>query len=208
MPLQVRIQSIKQDIDILINENLSSRAQSAAFAAFAGQQIESAKQTNKRVLGRVPPFKTTVDGREGAPLESVKPDGIIITEFQLIGETLKWIGEQLEKFSPVKTGRYKKSHAVFADGQQIELGAVIPDAAEFVFINLVPYARKIERGSSTQAPDGVYQAVSILARRRFGNTAKIEFSYRTAIGGAIIGGHEGNRSENRNPAIIVTARGS
>jgi len=75
-----------------------------------------------------------------------------------------------------------------------------------VFLNIQPYARKIERGQSSQAPDGVYQAVATLAQRRFGNVAKITFSYRTAIGGAIIGGRKGDRSDLRNPAIIVSLR--
>ena len=86
-----------------------------------------------------------------------------------------------------------------------------------MFLNTQPYARKIEgyRGlggvvhrapSSPQAPDGVYQAVATLAQRKFGNVAKITFSYRTAIGGEIIGGKAGDRSKLRNPAIVVRLR--
>ena len=49
------------------------------------------RQQNKQALGVVPPYKTYVDGREGAPLASVKPDGIIRVEFQLVNEALAWI---------------------------------------------------------------------------------------------------------------------
>jgi hypothetical protein len=70
-------------------------------------------------------------------------------------------------------------------------------AEEYTFINTVPYARKIERGSSRQAPDGVYQAVANLARRKFTKLAKITFSYRTVLGGT------GGAKSERNPAIIV-----
>jgi hypothetical protein len=35
---------------------------------------------------------------------------------------------------------------------------------------------------------------------------KIEFSYRTAVGGDIIGGKAGDRSSLRNPAITVRMR--
>ena len=177
------------------------------LAAFAADAIEDAKQQNKRVLGVVPPYEVYVDGREGAPLTSVQPNGTIRAEFQLVNEVLAWINTQLQMHSPVLTGRYAKSHELFADGIDTENPNMAPPAEEYVFLNIQPYARKIERGLSPQAPDGVYQAVATLAQRRFGNVAKITFSYRTAFGGAIIGGKAGDRSELRNPAIIVSLRG-
>lgn len=206
MAVTTRIQPISKDIDILLNEELSPKAQSQVFAALARDQIEDAKATNRSILGRVPRFTTFVDGNAGAPLESVRPDGVIVTEFELVDDVLLWIGEQLQTHSPVKSGRYRRSHTLFADGREIDVGGVIPAADEYVFINVVPYARKIERGSSSQAPDGVYQAVATLGQRRFGNVARITFSYRTAVGRSIIGGRAGNRSSERNPAVIVTLR--
>ena len=177
------------------------------LAAFAAETIEEAKQQNKQVLGVVPPYEVFVDGREGAPLTSVKPDGVIRAEFQLVNEALAWIYTQLQMHSPVLTGRYAKSHELFADGVDTENPNAAPPAEEYVFVNTQPYARKIEaRADPPQAPDGVYQAVATLAQRRFGNVAKITFSYRTAIGGEIIGGRAGDRSKLRNPAIIVRLR--
>ena len=96
--------------------------------------------------------------------------------------------------SPVLTGRFAKSHELFADGVDTENPNIAPPAEEYVFLNTQPYARKIERGRSPQAPDGVYQAVATLAQRRFGNIARITFSYREVRGG------------ERNPAIIVRLR--
>lgn len=204
MSLRTRVEPIDRDIALMLSEELSPQAQSRAFAQFAGEQIEEAKQTNRQVLGRIPRTTIAVDGRQGAALENVRPDGVISAEFELFDDVLAWIGDQLEKHSPRKSGKYAKSHTIFADGVEIILGGKVPDATEYVFINTQPYARKIERGQSSQAPDGVYQVVAALARRRFGNIAKIGFVYRTAIGGNIIGGRAGNRSEQRNPAIVVT----
>jgi hypothetical protein len=217
MALRVRITPIRRDLDVMFNQGIGPKAQSALLAAFAEEKIEEAKAQNKQVLGAVPPYDVYVDGREGAPLESVKPDGTIRAEFQLVNEALAWISTQLQLHSPVLTGRYAKSHELFADGVDTENPNAAPPAEEYVFINIQPYARKIEgyrglggvvhRGpSSPQAPDGVYQAVATLAQRRFGNVAKITFSYRTAIGGAIIGGKAGDRASERNPAIIVRLR--
>lgn len=204
MSLKTRVEPIDRDIELMLSEDLSPKAQSRKFAEFASGQINEVREVNRTILGRLPRYTVSVDGRMGAALETVKPDGYVIAEFELFDDVLAWIGEQLEKHSPFLTGRYRKSHSVFADGIEVDLGAVIPNAAEYVFINSMPYARKIERGQSSQAPDGVYQVVATLARRRFGNIAKIGFSYRTAISGNIIGGRAGDRSQQRNPAIIVT----
>ena len=158
----------------------------------------------------MPRYTVAVDGRIGAPLESVKPNGEIVVEFELVNDVLAWIADQLVTHSPVGSGKdrhpglYQKSHTLFADGQETDVGAVIPPADEYVFINTLPYARKIEHGLSRQAPDGVYQAVAILAQRRFGNIAQISFSYRAPFQGSFLSARSGgNKTENRQPAIIV-----
>lgn len=89
----------------------------------------------------------------------------------------------------------------------------LADGEWYIFTNTQPYARKIEPktftthrrdrsgpvgtrrrwksttrigdGQSQQAPDGVYQAISAVAARRFGNLARVtyglEFSYETGV---------------------------
>lgn len=204
MAVRTRIEAIDRDIDVILRDDLSPRARSMALAEFAGETIAEASRTNRQILGREPRKTIYVDGREGAPLQSVRPDGEIIAEFEVFNDTLAWIGDQLELHSPKKSGRYSRAHDLFADGVLVAVGQEIPSADEYVFINTLPYARKIELGQSSQAPDGVYQAVATLARRRFGNVARISFSYRTALRGGIVSGRAGNRSEGRYPAIVVT----
>ena len=211
MALSVRITPIRRDLDVMFKQGIGDKAQSAILATFALEKIEEAKAQNKQALGVVPPYKTYVDGREGAPLESVKPNGTIRVEFQLINEALAWIFEQLQRHSPVLTGRYANSHELFADGAQVDNPNAVPPAEEYVFLNTQPYARKIEgdlsrEPSSKQAPEGVYEAVATLAQQKFGKIGKIRFSYRTPIGGQIAGGRVGDRSARRTPAIIVTLR--
>lgn len=225
--VQVKVEPIDRDIQLLLNDALSPAAQSAMFADYAEEQIKDAKDTDTQILGREPRVTVSVDGNKGAALESVKPGGEIIAEFELFSEVLEWIQDQLILHSPVGSGRdphpglYRQSHTLFADGVEIAPGADIPDAEEYVFINDVPYARKIELGRSSQAPDGVYQAVAHLAAQRFGNMAKISFTFRTFIGGKIAAwaatttmsskGHASakDRAEwlSRQPAIIVKMRG-
>jgi hypothetical protein len=199
MALSVRVEPIDRDVQLILSEDLSSKARSAILAEVAADMIEEAKEINRQVLGAVPPYTVTVDGSQSASLASVKPDGFIRADFQIVTEAIAWIYEQLQMHSPVLSGRYAKSHEIFADGVEIDNPNDPPPASEFVIMNTQPYARKIERGQSSQAPDGVYQAVATLAQRRFGNVAKISFSYRTFGGGG---------SRDRNPAIIITMRGA
>jgi hypothetical protein len=192
--LTTRVQPLVQDVNLMMREDLGAKGRSALLAGFALEAINDAAQQNKQALGVVPPYDIYVDGQEGAQLTSVKPDGVIRAEFHLVFDVLAWIATQLQTHSPVLTGRYAKSHELFADGAEVGDPDHAPPADEYVFTNIQPYARKIERGKSSQAPDGVYQAVATLAQSRFGNIAKITFSYRTVIGG------------ERNPAIIVRLR--
>lgn len=204
MRLRTRVEPIDRDVELIFAQELSPQARSQKLAAFAREAINEAKETNRNVLGRVPPYKQYVDGSEGRSLDAVRPDGVIAVEFQLISETLIWIGNQLRAHSPVLTGRYQKSHTLYADGVEVSPVAVVPPADEYVFLSDLPYARKIERGLSKQAPDGVYQVVATLAARRFGNVAKIKFSYRSPFSSALRTGRAGNKSEGRVPAIVVT----
>lgn len=192
--VQVKVDPINRDIDLMISEMLSPHARSRVFADYARSEIDDAKKINQRILGRVPRHTVTVDGTEGAALTSVRPDGVIVAEFELVADTLIWIEQQLIAHSPRKSGRYARSHVLFADGVEADANKP-PIAQEYAFINIQPYARKIELGSSAQAPDGVYQTVATLARRRFGNVAKISFSYRALSG------------QDRNPAVVITLGG-
>jgi hypothetical protein len=187
MPVTVssRVEPINRDVQVIVDQALSSAGRSKAFADFASSLIEETRQQNRRAIGADPKFTVTVDGRLGAPLITVRPNGVIFVEFQLIIDVLRYIHDQLERHSPVKSGRYRKSHLLFADGSPVEFASAarqIIDADEYVFVNSAPYARKIELGSSTQAPDGVYQAVATMAQARFGNIARVRFTYRALAG--------------------------
>jgi hypothetical protein len=203
--LKVRIDPVERVTTANLLKTLSEPEQRQAAAALARSGIEEAKQTNRSVLGRIPPHVTTVDGRRGAPLESVRPDGgQIVTEFELVGDVLKWIANELAERSPVRKGDYLRGHKVFADGVEIDVSAVIPDADEYIFTNVVPYARKIEIGKTRsgrafviQVAPRIYEVVAQAARRRFGNIIRVRYSFRDIRAG---------RQSSRAPAIIITSR--
>lgn len=172
---------LRQIVEGLISRDLSPEAQQRAFAGFAREKLAEAIEINRQATGRAVPFEQVVDGVKGAALESVKPDGgRILFLFDVdANEMLTWISDQLVKHAPRLTGRYIDSFRLFAGGRELAPGAPLPQGdVEIVFLNVQPYARRIERGWSDQAPDGVFQAVAALARAHFGNRAFIKFSFR------------------------------
>lgn len=187
MAVKTRIDSIAADINLFISAMLSPDAQSAAIADFARGAISEADETNRSVLGRVPPRVVTVDGNRGAALETVRPvGGSIIVEWELIGDVMMWIGLTLRNRSPTgPSGNYRDSHTLFADGKEVAIGDEVPIAEEYVFLNPVPYARKIEIGKTksgrdfvVKVPNRIYQRTADDAKARFGKIVNLKFSYR------------------------------
>jgi hypothetical protein len=214
--LQTRVDSIQKDIAVIFNDVLSPQARSREFARIAGGYINEADANNRRILGYAPMRRVFVDGREGGGLESVKPDGTIAAEWEVGTGLIERIEEMLLQASPYLTGRYRASHRLFADGKEIQFGADVPKANEYVFTNIAPYARKIEGTEnrppqSRKAPDGVYKAIVKQARgvaRSLGvRDVVITYSFRTvvAFGGGLR--RKGDKAkDNRNPAIVVRYR--
>lgn len=190
MAVRTRVESIARDISVILASDLSPAAQSKAAAAFAASEIREADETNRRILGRLPPKTISVDGRRGASLDTVKPSGgLIVAEWELFGEVLAWIGQTLRDRSPRVSGAYRNAHTLFADGVETEIGVEVPQADVYTFINLTPYARKLEVGKTEsgrdfliQVPNRIYERTYRDAKARFGNTAKITFGYETQTG--------------------------
>jgi hypothetical protein len=203
MPLEVKIQKFNP-ADLL--DDLKGEGLSRAFAAFAREEIDDAANINRQALGYDPPVEIKVDGNLGVPLERAKVPGVVEADFKIASEMLHWIYGTLVRSSPVGPdvgGHYYQQHLLYADGQQVNPEGIIPPASEYVFINAMPYARKLETGSSSKAPNGVYQVTATLAQRKFRGEASITFAYRTVIQKQVVGGRSGRRADNRNPAIIV-----
>jgi hypothetical protein len=197
--IKTRVEPLDRDIAVLIRDDLSPAAMRATLAGFARDALAEAQATNRSTLGAEPRYETFVDGRKGGTLESVQPNGVIVFEFDLVRDVVAWITEQLDAHSPFKTGRYKRSHTIFADGVQVDgPKSIAPDAREIIFVPSVAHARRLEHGWSKQAPNGVYQVVAALARSRFGNIARIAYSFRALFDVPDL------RGDQKMPAIVLT----
>lgn len=217
--LRTRVEPLDRDVRLIIDQALSPAGQSRQFAELAKTFLDEADNINRQVLGRIPNYHTFVDGQENGALASVKPNGVIVREYDLVIDLLIFIAAELRAVSPVRSGKYQRSHTLFADGTEIPVGAIIPDAREYVFLSDVPYARKIEGSAkrppiSPMAPRGVYEITAVKANSRFGNMARVRFAWRSpfhSYGGAPsrhnkrAGKWTGGREWNtRVPAIVIT----
>jgi len=198
MPTSAKVAAI--DHDLILELVGSPEDRSVTLAAFAREQLADADAQNLAAFGRDVPHVTTVDGAEGVSEDNVKPDGVIVYEFKLAPDAAQWVRDQLVEHSPVGSvadrhpGLYEHSHSLEADGELVAAGAEIPIATEYVFVNTTPYAGKIERGESRQAPAGVYEGVAALAAAQFGEAVDVSFEFRATADGL------------RAPAIVLTAR--
>lgn len=98
---------------------------------------------------------------------------------------LSFIWSSLQTHSPIGVdlhdrhpGLYAESHVLLMDGNEVDPAMLLSrdvdlggdnsraeSGTTFVFYNKLPYAGKIETGESPQFPDGVYQAVAVLAQQ-------------------------------------------
>lgn len=203
------IDPVDLDIRAIISEEFSPAARNAVLADIARQELTAAEETNRSALGFVPGHLTIVDGSLGASEDSVRPDGEIDYTFQLLPDLFGWILSMLEQFAPVLSGQFKASFELYADGAPIDPKGEPPPATEYVFISSAIYAREIEGGwarrpESRQAPNGVFEAVAVLAQQYFGTQANIRFTYRAPFAGEVLVGHPGRQAVTRTPAIVIT----
>jgi hypothetical protein len=130
------------------------------------------------------PYRTLIDGRQGAPLDSVRNGGNIRFQFLDMGPALDAIWERLVRGSPLGPERglphYFQVHWLIVDGAWVDVidTEIKPVRAQSMcqFVNARPYARKLEFGYSLQAPDGIYELVALWAKREY-PVLDIEFSF-------------------------------
>lgn len=190
------------------------------FANMARQEINLVSRLNNAVVGHNVPYETFVDGVKSNDLRQVKETSRIVTEWEIKISVVEYIHDLLSRVGPIKSGRYRQSMVMFADGVRIEDPKRAANANTVLFVSTVPYARKIERGEKGYSPGAVYEAAAAMAKGRFSNIAQIRFTYAEpptrdtmldewAMQNAFLNeSHEKKRAaryakNRRNPAIIV-----
>ena len=222
MPASIRLKQVNISEMFRPGGALAPAAAAKEVADFHRGQLAAAETTDEEALGHPVDHTDFVNGQISSDFESIRPGQSIVSTFDVGSEVVQAIDELLIMASPRLTGQFQKSISIYADGDLVRSVAETAGAAEIVFLSLVPYARKIERGKSSQAPDGVFQAVAAMVAARLGNQAKIVFTYREPMGGASgletwarrhsakATGRAGQRRQYakdvRQPAIVVSFR--
>jgi hypothetical protein len=222
-----RTSAFARQIDI-VNSQLRGPARQALMVQAAKSAFGAAQAQNHAVLGHDAPFVQIVDGGHGAPLESVKAGGTIVYLFAVGAVTLNTCVdvaiELILGLSPVKSGQFRDRNLFMVNGIETsadrEINATaggtieLRDTDVVSLTNLLPYARKIEKGESLQAPNGVYEAVAAVLRARYGNLLNIRFSYEVypgyEVGSSRNGGNLVSRKDLHRaaayPTITVSAK--
>jgi len=187
----------------------------AMAAEFAREEIARAEAVNKVATGGEVKYTVSVDGRVGAPLESVNTNGgTIVAEFNIGADVLRWIADKLKARSPSRTGRYIGAQIMLADGREVSPYGRVPPADFYMFVDTVPYGPKIEMGKTKSGRSFVIQASNARvydrtakeARSQFKDIADIKYGF-TSLAQAYTFQTHGRRrrigGQQRTPAIIV-----
>lgn len=184
-----------------------------ALAAFAKQELAKVQAS-----GEAPEhYVRAVNGRIGAPEESVEPPGPIVYSFNVLPDVAEYALAFAMERSPVRSGRFKKSWFVMANGRSVANLESIPLDAEVILTNDQPYARKIETGHMTmRVPPGIVEDTKQAVMRRFGNivTAQKRFiplsgAYTLRRGSQRQGRMDKDRASGRQllyPALVLALR--
>lgn len=119
-----------------------------------------------------------VNGSTSVPEEQVDIPGAIIYQFSLWEPILTFAMNELQRRSPVQTGRFRTSFLVLANQRPItDFDAISPEA-EVIITNFQPYVRKAENGLLSTAPRAVFDGTKRALAARFGNDGRNSAAFR------------------------------
>lgn len=185
---------------------------SLIFISYDALKEEQARGFDKKPV-------LVVDGKRNKPITDVKPFGKVEFVSRVAGvDIARDIYAQILKRSPVVSGNYLQSNFVFLNGKQIATNMqeleqwiksrpVIRENDFLRFVNVAPYARRLERlgvtknrtsrrrvktntrrrrrskdlaialGLETLAPNGTYFLSTRAAKRKYKNNVSIYFGF-------------------------------
>jgi hypothetical protein len=185
MALRVKLAPINSKV-IFEGDGLASRETiGKAFASMVKKDIARVDGDNAAIVGRKVPHITAIGATQVAVLpDFIDPAAHVVARWQLEVGAVAYAWDALHRAGPVLKGAYRKSHRIYADGVEVAGPDDTAGAREVLILSIVPYARKIERGRKGYAPGAVYQAVTALTAARYGNVARIKFTYAEPEGPA------------------------
>ena len=220
-----RADVFRRNVKIFTDRTLSPQAQSAALAALAKREVASLIASGRAS----PSFQRFVDGREGAPEESVSPapNGEIIYRFTNLGDVITFAlsflrtwaskGNHSAEISEGKYGPLADNFYVGVDGKFImadEFSAQnVPVGAEIVVGNRNAYNRKYDvqlAGSKVlhfTAPSGIYDAAVMSINKTYGNSVVAKRTYSMDFPGQYSLHNDQVRKSGRYTGKVIRSAG-
>ncbi|GAB5506680.1 MAG: hypothetical protein Rhirs2KO_18430 [Rhizobiaceae bacterium] len=176
-----RFESFARELRLAPKE-VGAAAISRELARFARAELASAIQSGQAS----PVYERFVNGRLGAAEETVVPPGPILYEFSWWSTVIASALDELKRFSPVRSGRYRASFIVLVNGLLSADFDAIPASAEVIVTNVQPYTRRIAAGTTLGSAKGPFERARQLLQRRYfagGEGFRFETRYLTLPSG-------------------------
>lgn len=156
----------------------------AAVAAL----VRTAEVAKDRVIaaapGHPPTYRQIVDNVEAAPLEAVRPDGVIVFAWSYASDVVANVYELLVQRSPRVTGEYIAGIILLVDGEEYDDEEIPSEATDIRIVASVPYARRLEVGKRkdgtpfvVQVEPHIVEETAYVARSLYGDLARFDFGY-------------------------------
>jgi hypothetical protein len=135
-------------------------------------------------------YNKFVNGHEGADEGTVVPPGPIVYDFIWWEEIVVYALQFLVERGPERSGRYKQSWLIQADGKQVSDPKQIGAASQVSLVNHQPYSRKIDVGHMHMSvPHGIIEDARTAVMSIFGNMITAKRTMIQLPGGYILKGH-------------------
>lgn len=152
----------------LATADLEPREIEVHLAAFARKSVAELVSSG-RASGR---YERYVNGRRGAAEESVQLPGPIVYEFSLWEPIIDFALTELQRRSPSKSGRFRRSFIVLANQALVTNFDTIRPSDEVIITNFQPYVRKAEGGVLGVPRYSIFDGAKRALARRFGNDGR------------------------------------
>lgn len=160
-----RIETFDRDIK-LATAGLAPQNIAKELAKLARSELSKALSSGEAS----PDYERFVNGRRGVIEDDVIPPGPILYVFTWWTDIITYAIQYLIDRSPERSGRYKRSWIVLANGRPVSNPKDIPAGAEVTITNDQPYHRKIDVGHMRMSVERyIIDDARMAVNRIFGN---------------------------------------
>jgi hypothetical protein len=197
------LQFFDRELSVALTD-LDPAAMQKELAAFARRSVADVIRSGEAPAD----YEVFVNGRQGAPEESVELPGPIVYVFSNWKLAIETAIEELQKRVPRRTGRYAASFVVLVDQRVVTDFSNIPAEAEIVIMNSAPYTRKMETGANKTGARHFDLARGAF-NRRFSGVFNAQLMFLNVASGLVPGvpwilKRSGGRRKDRQAGMPIT----